>query len=136
MHVKHVEVKTSSRWQRVVVGRGVPSQSIQPSHALQALYATFLIPLFIIYGQLRVLQSFIVLDALPLERMKIAKAEFEAMVLEGTARRGKGSWASQLHLVPNKSESWHPCGDYRALNARTIPNSYLIRHIHDYSHRL
>ncbi|GFQ69869.1 uncharacterized protein TNCT_64441 [Trichonephila clavata] len=28
------------------------------------------------------------------QRMKTAKAEFEAMVLEGTARRGEGSWAS------------------------------------------
>ncbi|GFX28202.1 uncharacterized protein TNCV_15411 [Trichonephila clavipes] len=30
------------------------------------------------------------------------------MVLEGTARRGEGSWASPLHLVPNKSYSGSP----------------------------
>ncbi|GFX67303.1 retrovirus-related Pol polyprotein from transposon 17.6 [Trichonephila clavipes] len=38
------------------------------------------------------------------ERIKIAKAGFEALVLEVTARRGDGSWASPLHLVPKTSE--------------------------------
>ncbi|GFX78330.1 uncharacterized protein TNCV_345271 [Trichonephila clavipes] len=71
------------------------------------------------------------------ERMKIVKAEFEAMVLEGTARRGERSWASPLHLTPKNSEGWRLCGgDYRALNALTIPDRYPVHHIHDYSHRL
>jgi hypothetical protein len=61
----------------------------------------------------------------------MAAAEFDAMLQDGTAAR-----LSALHIVLKKDNSWRPCGDYRALNARTIPDRYLVRHIHDYSHQL
>lgn len=70
------------------------------------------------------------------DRLKIAKEQFEEMVRDGVARRSDSPWASALHLVPKKGNGWRPCGDYRALNARTIPDRYPVRHIEDYAHRL
>lgn len=70
------------------------------------------------------------------DRLQIAKKEFEDMLFNGTARRSESPWSSPLHLVRKKDDGWRPCGDYRALNARTIPDQYPIRHLQDFSYQL
>jgi hypothetical protein len=70
------------------------------------------------------------------DRLAVAKAEFDAMLRDGTARRTEDPWSSTLHLVPKKDSGWRPCGDYRALTAHTIQDRYRVPHIQDYFHRL
>ncbi|KAK8771524.1 hypothetical protein V5799_025232 [Amblyomma americanum] len=67
--------------------------------------------------------------------MRIDEAEFEAMLREGIARRSYGTCASALRLVPKKTEGWRLCGDYPALNARTIPERYPVHNLEDFVHR-
>ncbi|CAK9814075.1 Transposon Ty3-G Gag-Pol polyprotein [Anthophora plagiata] len=70
------------------------------------------------------------------DRFKQAKAEFEMMLQQGVIRPSKSPWASPLHVVTKRDGGLRPCGDYRALNARTIPDRYSPPHIEDFAQRL
>lgn len=70
------------------------------------------------------------------DKLKIAKKEFETMLVQGICRPSNSSFASPLHLVAKGNGEWRPCGDFRQLNNITIPDRYPIPHIQDFSQNL
>ncbi|UYV62287.1 hypothetical protein LAZ67_2000001 [Cordylochernes scorpioides] len=70
------------------------------------------------------------------QRLTLAKAEFQYMLNNGIIRPSNSPWASPLHLVSKKDESLRPCGDYRRLNAVTLPDRYPIPRLDDFHHIL
>jgi hypothetical protein len=57
-----------------------------------------------------------------------------AIFRDTTTRISDRSWSPTLHLVPKEHNGWRPCGNYRTMKCRNIPDVYPVRHIPDYLH--
>ena len=68
------------------------------------------------------------------EKYKIAKDEFQHMLQLGIIHPSSNSYSSLLHMVQKPDTSARrPCEDFRKLNVKTVPDRYLIPHLHGFA---
>lgn len=73
---------------------------------------------------------------LPPDKYKLVKEEFQRMCEMGICKPSKSPWASPLHVVKKKDGTLRVCGDYRRLNAVTLPDRYPIPRIQEFTYQL
>jgi hypothetical protein len=58
------------------------------------------------------------------------------MLQDGIIQPSRSNWASPLHVVPKKPDSWRLVGDYRYLNSVTRKDTYSLPYLQDFSAHL
>ena len=70
------------------------------------------------------------------EKLAAAKSEFDFLMKAGICSPACSNWSSPLHMNKKADGTWRPCGDYRALNAQTKPDRYLLPYLTDFTSNL
>lgn len=74
---------------------------------------------------------------LPPEKLNFVRRMLEDLMRQGDIRPSNSSWASPIHVVKKKGpEKWRLTGDYRRLNAITVPDRYPVPNILDFNANL
>ena len=69
-------------------------------------------------------------------KLAAAKEYFKEMEATGICERSDSPWVSPLLMVVKPDGSYHPSGDFRQLNNMTVPSTYSVPNIKDFSARL
>ncbi len=70
------------------------------------------------------------------EKHRLAEEEFTKLKQAGIVRRSNSPWASPLHMVSKKDGTYRPCGDYRRLNAVSVPDRYPLPNMQSLNDRM
>ena len=65
------------------------------------------------------------------DKLSAAKQSFDMLLYRGIIKPSSSQWASPLHLVARANGGWRATGDYRRLNAITVPDQYPLPRIED-----
>ncbi|KAL7306229.1 hypothetical protein TKK_0001666 [Trichogramma kaykai] len=66
-------------------------------------------------------------------KLAAAKEQFSQLYKAGMIKPSSSPWASPIHMVRKKDNSWRICGDYRRLNSVTKFDAYPISRLLDFS---